>query len=159
MSDTPTTDQAPAVEETFPRSYVEQLRAEAARYRVEKNTAVDEAKAQLTAEYDAKIAEKDTAYAELNQKLTDVSVELRKFREAVAAGVPSQLLTKVVSLVHGDSEADIKASVETVMSLIGSDSAGVPQHDRPVDHSQGSGNAIPLNGDPIVNLLKAAIRA
>lgn len=158
--DTATTETttAPAQEvkaETFSLEYVQGLRQEAAKYRTEKNEAVERAKAELTAEFEKKIAEKDSVVAELQAATSAREVELLKWKKILESGIPSEDVFTVAELVQGSDEESVSESVARVKSLIGK----APVKDRPVDPSQGSGNHLPLNGDPLLESLKRVVGA
>lgn len=163
MSDTPTTPETPATppapeaakQETFSRDYVETLRQEAAQARVAKKTAVDEAKAEVIKDYEGKLAEKDTAFAELQTAHGETTLELLKLKAVVAAQIPVEDIGDVVTLVQGTDEETISASVERVKALLGKS----PKKDRPVDPSQGQGSHLPLNGNPLLDMIKGAVGA
>lgn len=162
MSDTETTtetDPAHAPEapkqETFTRDYVEALRAEAAKYRTEKKDAVEAARQEVIKDYEPKLAEKDTAFTTLQAQHNETALELLKIKSVLEAGVPADDILEVASLVQGTDEETVKASVERVKALL----TKSPAKDRLVDPSQGQGSHIPLNGDPVLNLLKAAVGA
>jgi len=161
MSDTPTTHETPATsapeatekQDTFSRDYVESLRQEAAQARVAKKDAVEAAKADVIRDYEGKLAEKDTAFAELQNQHSETSLELLKIKSVLEAKVPTDDILDVVALVQGTDEESVKGSVERVKALL----SKAPAKDRPVDPSQGSGSTVPLNGDPIVNMFKSAL--
>lgn len=139
--------------ETFSLDYVQGLRQEAAKYRTEKNDAVAAAKAELTAQFDSTIAAKDAEFEELRQTVSARELELIKLRTILNAGIPSEDVLEVSTLVQGNTEDEISDSVNRVKSLIGKN----PPAGRPVDPSQGSGNTIPLNGDPLLESLKKIV--
>ena len=145
--------QAASSPETFSLDYVQGLRQEAAKYRTEKNDAVAAAKAELSANYDRALAERDTQFEELNQTVSARELELIKLRAILSANIPSEDVLEVATLVQGEDEESISESVNRVKSLIGKN----PPRDRPVDPSQGSGNSIPLNGDPLLESLKRIV--
>lgn len=158
MSEETTTENisvTPEVEkpETFSLDYVQGLRQEAAKYRTEKNDAVAAAKAELAANYDKALAAKDSEYEELKQYVSARELDLIKLRAALTAGIPSEDVLEVVTLVQGEDEESISESVNRVKSLIGK----APARDRPIDPSQGSSNSIPLNGDPLLESLKKIV--
>jgi hypothetical protein len=158
MSEETTTESVTATPEvnkpeTFSLDYVQGLRQEAAKYRTEKNDAVAAAKAELAAQFDNALAAKDTEFEELKQNVSARELELIKLRAALAAGIPSEDVLEVVTLIQGDSEESISESVNRVKALIGK----APAKDRPIDPSQGSSNSIPLNGDPLLESLKKIV--
>jgi hypothetical protein len=139
--------------ETFSLDYVQGLRQEAAKYRTEKNEAVERIKTDLQGQFEAQLAAKDSEFGELQSELSARQVELVKLKAILAAGIPSEDVMTVAELVQGDDETTVSESVERVKSLIGK----APARDRPVDPSQGSGNSIPLNGDPLLESLKKIV--
>lgn len=139
--------------ETFSLDYVQGLRQEAAKYRTEKNDAVAAAKAELLAQFEGNMAVKDSTIEELKQETSARELDLLKLRTILSAGIPSEDVLEVFSLVQGNDEAEVQDSVSRVKSLIGKN----PPKDRPVDPSQGSSNTIPLNGDPLLESLKKIV--
>lgn len=167
MSETPDTpDVTPAdipdvdpEAKTFSEDYVKGLRAENAAARVAKKEAVDSAKvevrAEVVAEYEPQIAERDTRITELETAFADQSLELVKLRAVIAAKVPTDDIDAVAGLVQGTDDESIGDSVKRVMSIYGKKEQLSP----PIDPSQGAGGTTPLNGDKIANLLKRAVGA
>lgn len=165
MSDTaPATPAAPAAAaaqeaasqpETFSRDYVESLRSEAAKYRTEKNAAVDAAKAEVIKEYEGKTSEISSKFSELESSHSAAQLELLKLKSVLEAEIPASDILEVVALVQGSDEESVKESVNRVKSLLGKSPAKVAA----TDVTQGSGSAVPLNGDPVLNILKRAVGA
>jgi hypothetical protein len=166
MSDTASTPEATTGElaqavttppETFSREYVESLRNEAAKYRTEKTGAVEAAKTEAQAALDAKLAEKDTAYTELEGKLGVAGLELSKIRIALELGVPSDKVLAFAEILKGATDEELKESGNTSFQLFGGlKSANAAA----IDPTQGSGNThLPLNGDPLLAMVKRAVGA
>jgi hypothetical protein len=161
MSDTATTESvsAPAPEvaapETFSLDYVQGLRQEAAKYRTERNDAVEKAKAEVIRDYEGQLSERESAFNELKGELTVRDIELLKLKAVVSEGIPTEDILDVTALIQGSDEATISESVKRVKSLL--DKA--PTRERPVDPSQGSGNVLPLNGDPLLDMVKRVVGA
>lgn len=156
----PAPDAAPAPEatsqqETFSRDYVESLRAEAAKYRVEKNTAVDAAKASVIKDYEGKAAERDVKFSELETNYATAQLDLLKLKSVLEADLPISDVLEVVALVQGTDEESVKESVNRVKSLLGKSPAKVLA----TDATQGSGSTVPLNGNPVLEILKRAVGA
>lgn len=147
--------QEAAAPETFSREYVQELRNEAAKYRTEKNTAVEAARAEVIKDYESKLAQRDTSFTEVESELSARSLELLKLKMVLNEGIPTEDVLDVVSLVQGTDEASVSESVKRVKSLIGKK----PPADRPVDPSQGTGNHLPLNGDPLLETVKRMVGA
>jgi hypothetical protein len=161
MSDTATTESvsAPAPEvaapETFSLDYVQGLRQEAAKYRTERNDAVEKAKAEVIRDYEGQLSERESAFNELKGELSVRDIELLKLKAVVSEGIPTEDILDVTALIQGSDEATISESVKRVKSLL--DKA--PTRERPVDPSQGSGNVLPLNGDPLLDMVKRVVGA
>jgi hypothetical protein len=156
---TTTEDTAAAQEvdtaETFSREYVQELRNEAAKYRTEKNNAVEAARAEVIKDYETKLAQKDGSLSEMETEVSARSLELLKLKMVLNEGIPTEDVLDVVSLVQGADEETVSESVKRVKSLIGRK----PPADRPVDPSQGTGNVLPLNGDPLLEMVKSMVGA
>lgn len=151
---TPAAQAAPKPE-TFSLDYVQGLRQEAAKYRTERNEAVANVKVELQSGFESQLAAKDSEFGELKSELSSRQVELIKLKAILAAGIPTDDVLTVAELVQGTDETTVSESVERVKSLIGKS----PSKDRPVDPSQGSGNALPLNGDPLLETIKRIVGA
>jgi|LakMenE01Jun11ns_1017448.scaffolds.fasta_scaffold9691566_2 hypothetical protein len=160
--ETVTTDAAPAQEvpkpaapEVFSKEYVQELRNEAAKYRTDKNNAVEAARAEVIKDYESKLSERESAFSKLQGELSDRALELLKLKAVVSAGISTEDALDVVSLVQGSDEESVSESVSRVKSLIGKN----PPKDRPIDPSQGTGNQLPLNGDPLLETVRRIVGA
>ncbi|AGY36957.1 scaffolding protein [Mycobacterium phage Stephig9] len=146
---------------TFSEDYVKSLRDEAAAARVGKKEAVDTAKtetrAEVIAEYEPQMAEKDTQIATLTADLATAQVENQKLRAVLGSeGVAAGDVLDLVDLVQGSDEESISESVKRVLAVYGKRETKSPAY----DPSQGMGGGnIPLNGDPVLNILKQAVGA
>jgi hypothetical protein len=145
---------APAPE-VFSKEYVQELRNEAAKYRTDKNDAVERAKQDVIKDYEGKLSDKELKFNELQGELSDRALELLKLKAVVSAGIPSEDVMDVLTLVQGSDEETVSESVKRVKSLIGK----APERDRPIDPSQGTGNQLPLNGDPLLETVRRIVGA
>jgi hypothetical protein len=169
LTDTLTPDStetvAPVVQETTPpatgnesdlpewaKTKISELNAEAAKWRVEKNNALANAKTLVEQEYASKITEAAESYAELEVKFAEKSSWAAKLEALLdpEAGIPADRVLGMASLVQGSTEEEISKSVATIKDLFSKD----PQRPPLVDHTQGKGSPLPLNGDPLLNSLK-----
>jgi len=146
---------APQQQETFSLDYVQGLRQEAAKYRTERNEAVDKAKAEVIGDYEGKLSAKEAAFNELQGQVSERGLELLKLKSVLSEGIPSEDVLEVASLVQGTDEETVSESVKRVKALL--DKA--PARERPVDPSQGTGNVLPLNGDPLLESVKRLVGA
>jgi hypothetical protein len=168
MSDNPTAETpegTPAPEATpkpmeptpkvFDEAYVKSLRDEAAAARIAKKEAVDAAVAAATAQHQADLAARDLAYTELQNQLGEAWIELEKLYTTIDAQVPSDKVRAFVSILQGTDKDSITASAKSAYELAGGFSTKSPAF----DPTQGFGgkDPLPLNGDPILNAIKAAV--
>lgn len=137
-----TTGQEP---KTYSEAYVQRLRSEAARYRTEKTSAVDAAKQAVSDEWQTKVDG-------INADLGDAWVYAAKLHAAVDAQVPAEKVLDFAAILQGTDPDSIKASAEKAKQLF-----GVAPKVTATDATQGSGNTIPLNGDPLLAKLKQLV--
>ena len=69
--------------ETFGLEYVQQLRGEAAKYRNEKKEAVEQARAEVTQQWESKLDEASNSTADLQAKLSSAQTEMVKVTTAI----------------------------------------------------------------------------
>ena len=139
----------------FDEAYVKSLRDEAAAARVAKKDAVDAAIAAANEAHQAALADRDTAYTELQNELAAARIELEKLYISIDAGVPSDKVRTFTALIQGSDTESITASAKAAYDLAGGFSTKSPAF----DPTQGFGgrDPLPLNGDPILNAIKAAV--
>ncbi len=160
MSEETSPDAAPAQEaqpetepQTFSLEYVQQLRAEAAKYRQDKKTAVKAAEDALTAQFEAKLEAAGAEYADLQTKLATTELVVTRYQAMIDQGIPVEVMPDVIALVGGHDEETVAASVAAAKKLL-----GAAARDAAVDPMQGSGNRTPaLNSDELENSLRAAL--
>lgn len=142
-------------QKTFDEAYVKSLREEAAAARVGKKDAVDAAVKSANEAHQAQLAERDTAYTELQNELALVKIELEKLYVTVDANVPSDKVRAFASLIQGSDTESITASAKSAYELAGGFASKSPAF----DPTQGFGgrDPLPLNGDPILAALKSAV--
>jgi hypothetical protein len=140
----------------FSRDYVEELRRENAAHRTGKKDAVETAKAELTREFEAKLAEKDTAYTELQNELGKAWIELEKVYTTLDAKVPSEKVRSFVEILSGEDKDSITESVKSRLELVGGFKSTTPAFD-PSQGLGGKGSEVPLNGDKLMNALTAKL--
>lgn len=126
-----------------------EARSEAARYRVEKNQAVEQAKADAEAAY-------TTEKAELEGKLSKSESNLLRLRIAVGANVPADKIETFAERLQGETEDELRSDAEKLKSFFTAPEVQSTSQSA-VDNTQGSGNTLPLNGDPLLNALKQKV--
>jgi wobble nucleotide-excising tRNase len=144
---------------TYGEDYVKELRQQAAKYRTEKNSAVEEAKEKLTAEFQAALAAKDAELAEVKSSYSSKELETAKLRIAMRT-LDQDTATraeKLAELLKGEDEDSIAESAKSAHELFGGFKS------TPVsatDPTQGRGAPVtPLNSDKLLNALKAVVGA
>jgi len=139
----------------FDEAYVKSLREEAAAARVAKKDAVDAAVKAAGEAHAAELAARDTAYTELQGELEKARIELEKLYISLDANVPSDKVRAFAGLIQGTDTETITASAKAAYELAGGFSTKSPAF----DPTQGFGgrDPLPLNGDPILQAIKAAV--
>ena len=133
-------------EQTFGLDYVQQLRAEAAKYRQDKKTAVKAAEDAITAQWQTKLD------AATNESATN-EIQVMRYQAMIDQGIPVEVMPDVISLVGGHDEETVAASVAAAKKLL-----GATARDAAVDPMQGSGNRTPaLNSDELEDSLRRAL--
>ncbi len=151
----PTPGPEPTVE-TFSLEYVQGLRSEAAKYRNEKKTAVEQAQAAKDVEWQAKLESHQGEVTRLGTDLGSAWIELAKLYATLDAEVPTPMVREFAGLIQGSDAETIKGSAESARKLLGAFPTNAPA----TDPTQGSGSGVlPLNGDPILAALKHAVGA
>ena len=136
------------------RNSLTKANSDAAKYRNEKNDAVNTGKAQVAQEYEVKLTEASTAHDKTKADLSVALLENVKLKAALANGIPGESAVEFAALLQGSNEEEIGTHAKTVKALFGK----TESKDAPTDPSQGSGNnTLPLNGDPLLNAVKAAV--
>lgn len=139
----------------YDEAYVKELRQEAAASRVAKKDAVEAAVRELKDAHQAELANRDTAYTELQNNLGSAWVELEKIKTSIEAKVPSDKVLQFVSILQGNDKDSIQESAKSALKLFG----GFDNKSPAFDPTQGSGGRkdIPLNGDPILAAITKAV--
>ena len=128
------------------------VRAEAARYRTERNEARTAAEAAKSS-FETKIAELNAAGNTVYQESQAKDVQLMKYKAALAVGVPGEHVEQFAGLLQGEDIDSLKSHAESVKAMF----AGLDRPDAAKDRSQGFGNAQALNGDPLLADIKAKL--
>jgi len=143
----------PAQEQTFSLDYVQQLRAEAAKYRQDKKTAVKAAEDAITAQWQTKLDATGAEYADLKNQAATNEIQVMRYQAMIDQGIPVEVMPDVISLVGGHDEETVAASVAAAKKLL-----GATARDAAVDPMQGSGNRTPaLNSDELEDSLRRAL--
>lgn len=164
MTDTSTPGSADDAGKTFSAEYVKDLRDEAAKYRTEKAGAVEAAKvdtrAEVIKEYEPQLADKNSEIATLKADLSAATVENLKLKAVLGSeGVDASDVLELVDLVQGDDEESISESTKRVLKFYSKQDKDPKSPPFDPTQGHGGGGAVPLNGDPILNILKAAVGA
>jgi polyribonucleotide nucleotidyltransferase len=139
-------------------SILSDVRGEAAKARVAKRTAVEDAKAaveaELKAEYDAKLEAATKAQGDQQVELGKSKLQVAQLQAALGAVFPEEVRERVVNLAQrlvGTTEDELKTDADRVKKLFGLEDK--PAKSPATDPSQGTGNTVPLNGDPLLNMM------
>jgi len=161
-----TTEQAPAAEpKVFDEAYVAELRREAAKYRTE----AKQLKSDIEKARTASLSEAEKAVVEAEQRgrlsvLADFGPKLARteFVAAAARRNPAYDAAAVLDdlnlgrYIGDDGEPDSKAIAKAVERLVPAPTEQAPRVPS-FDGGTRGGAALPLNGDPLTNSLKAKL--
>ncbi|ASR86470.1 scaffolding protein [Mycobacterium phage Changeling] len=171
MSDTATPEGTPAgtpapeatptpvepTQKVFDEAYVKELRNEAAAARLAKKDAVEAAVREVKEAHTAELVARDTRITELENEIGKAWTLLQKYETSLAAKVPSDKVQQFVAILQGTDAESIEASAKANLELIG----GFGHKPVPgFDPTQGFGGRkadMPLNGDPILDAIKASL--
>jgi hypothetical protein len=153
---TPAAPPAGTPEETFPRSYVEQLRQENAQARINARDAAESVRTAVLGEVQPKIDAAEAEATRLKAEVGDGWVTLEKIKQAIDAGVPSDKLLSFAAAVQGVDAASIKSSAISLKELFG---ISTPAPVGATDPTQGSGQRGLANPgqDPLLQALVGVV--
>lgn len=148
-----TTDDLP----DWARKLISDANSEAAKYRTEKNQAVEAAKAEVEKQYSSQLEKVQAELAEKAESEASARFEVDRLKVALAAGIESDKVTSFARLLQGDSEEALRSHADELKKLF-TVKGDAPVAQKATDSSQGTGNSVPpLNGDPILDSLKAVL--
>lgn len=137
------------------------VRSEAAKQRVAKRTAVEDAKAQLKAdleaEFNGKLEAATKSQSEATTEVSSSKLQIAKLKAALTTVFDEATTGRVLDLasrLQGDSDETLGEDAKRLKSLYGLDAQ--PTKTPASDPTQGQGNAIPLNSDKLVGMLEQA---
>lgn len=133
-----------------------EARNEAAKYRTQKNEAVEAAKAEVTESFSKRVEELEAALSAKDGEAAGSRNEVERLKAALEAGIGADKVLGFADLLKGENPEELRSHAEELKKLFtnGEVSKSTPAF----DPSQGqSSNELPLNGDPLLNSLKAAL--
>lgn len=130
--------------------------AEAAKYRVEKKDAVEAAKQEAEQSFTSKIQELEEALANQTTEATTSRTEVTKLKVALAAGIATDKVESFASILAGDTPEQLASHADELKKLFTTDDSQ-KSSTPPTDPTQGIGNHIPLNGDPLLAKVLATV--
>ena len=159
MSDTENTTQENSNKEDLPqwaRDQITKANDQAAKYRVEKNDAVEAAKAEVEKDYTARIEELQAKFNESQEAVNSERHEVDKLKAAIEAGIANDKVLDFADLLKGDNPEELKSHADKLKSLF-TNNEQKSEKQAATDPTQGQGNSLPLNGDPLLNALKSKL--
>lgn len=136
------------------REAINKANSEAAKYRTEKNSAVEAAKAEVTDSFTSKIKELEAQIEEKSSEASQANLNVERVKAAIKVGISTDKLESFAELLHGSTQEELVAHAEQLKDLFTVDNAS----SKATDRSQGSGGASgPLNGDPILDAVRNVI--
>lgn len=139
------------------RDQISEANAQAARLRIDKNAAVEAAKAEVETEWKTKFEGLEATIAAKDDETNSARTEVAKLKAALTAGIDSDKVVSFAALLQGSDEDELSSHAEEVKKLF-TVSDDTPASNPPAkDPSQGSGNPLPLNGDPLLNAVMGIV--
>jgi hypothetical protein len=134
------------------REKLTKANGEAAKYRTEKNDAVNAAKAEAKAAYETQITELTDKGTSLTSELAKATSDLSKIKVALSVGIPGESAAEFADLLKGENDAELKAHAEKLKTLFG-DSV---KPGRAVDPTQGANGTGAVDVSPGLDRLRNA---
>lgn len=136
------------------REAINKANAEAAKYRTEKNSAVEAAKAEVTDSFNSKIKELEAQIEEKDSEVSQANMSVERVKAAIKVGISTDKLESFAELLHGSTQEELVAHAEQLKGLFTVDRGS----SKATDRSQGSSSeSSPLNGDPILRAVENII--
>lgn len=136
------------------REAINKANSEAAKYRTEKNSAVEAAKAEVTDSFTSKIKELEAQIEEKSSEASQANLNVERVKAAIKVGISTDKLESFAELLHGSTQEELVAHAEQLKDLF----TVATGASKATDRSQGSGGASgPLNGDPILDAVRNVI--
>ncbi len=137
------------------REAINKANSEAAKYRTEKNSAVEAAKAEVTDSFTSKIKELEAQIEEKSSEASQANLNVERVKAAIKVGISTDKLESFAELLHGSTQEELVAHAEQLKDLF---TVAKGSGSKATDRSQGSGGASgPLNGDPILDAVRNVI--
>lgn len=152
-------NQAPEKEELpqWARDQITKANNQAAKYRTEKNEAVEAAKKEVEDSFASKIEELEAAGQKANDEVTASRHEVDRIKAALEAGIATDKVLSFADLLKGENPDELRSHAESLKELFVTNEA--PRASKATDPSQGQGNNhLPLNGDPLLEAVMRKIK-
>lgn len=159
MSDTENTTQENSNKEDLPqwaRDQITKANDQAAKYRVEKNDAVEAAKAEVEKDYTTRLEELQAKFDASQETVNSERHEVDKLKAAIEAGIANDKVLDFADLLKGENPEELKSHADKLKSLF-TNNEQKSEKQAATDPTQGQGNSLPLNGDPLLNALKSKL--
>lgn len=138
------------------REQITKANNQAAKYRTEKNEAVESAKAEVAADFQKRVEELEAKIAEKEDEVGSSRYEVDRLKVAIQAGIDSSKVISFAELLKGETSEELVSHAEELKKLFTTEEQ--PKlASKATDPSQGSGNSLPLNGDPLLAAVTRAV--
>lgn len=157
QSNNTTHDEGVDVLPDWAREKLTKANNEAAKYRTEKNEAVEKAKQEVTESFTEKVEALEAQVAERDSEIQSGRHEVDKLRAAIDAGISNDKIFTFADLLKGENPEELKSHAEELKKLFVVEEKK-PAKQSATDPSQGSGgDHLPLNGDPLLDSVMAIV--
>lgn len=157
-NETTNTNESVDVLPDWAREKLTKANNEAAKYRTEKNEAVEKAKQEVTDSFTGKVEALEAQVAERENEIASSRNEKDRIKAAIEAGIANDKIFTFADLLKGETPEELRSHAEELKSLFTVQDDNPKKKTSATDPSQGTGNDhLPLNGDPLLESVMAVI--
>lgn len=138
------------------RDEITKANNQAAKYRTEKNDAVEAAKKEVSDSFSEKISELEAQIEQEKGEAGSARTEVDRIKAALGVGIEQSKVLSFAELLKGDTPDELASHAEELKGLFTTEDSQKSTR-KATDPSQGTGNTTPLNGDPLLNALMSAV--
>lgn len=161
MADTENTENVSKSNETevlpqWARDQITEANKQAAKYRTEKNDAVEAAKQEVADSFQDKIRELEAQVESKDGEVSSTRLEVDRIKATLEAGIAADKALSFADLLKGENPEELRSHAEELKKLFANGEE--PKSSKATDPSQGHGSKeLPLNGDPLLAALTRAV--
>lgn len=139
------------------RDQITEANNQAAKYRTEKNEAIEAAKSEVTKSFESKIEELEAKIQESAATGDTARHEVDRLKVTIQSGISADKALSFADLLKGENEDELRSHADELKKLFTTEEAG-GKTPPATDPSQGNhGQTKPLNGDPLLDAVTSIV--